>query len=470
MMKFNNPFLEQIGICAEEININCYVVGGWVRDLYLGAYYSNDIDIVCVNRSNPGLQRPGIALAKYLAKRFPECSVNIYKNYGTALLKLPDVELEFVGARKISYPRGEISDIIEDGSLLDDQLRRDFTINSIAIGLNPGNYGKVYDPFNGLGDIERKLIRVVNSRTTFLDDPLRILRAVRFATKYGFVLEEDTYKFIQDLSDSLYTVARERINEELNKIMTLPKPSIGWCILDNTNTLKIVFPELLKLKETEYVNGRGHKDIFAHSLQVLDNVAKVSDNLWLRWAALLHDIGKPECKVWIDSVGWTFRDHAIIGSKLIPDLFRKYKFPLNNKLDFVVKMVYLHMRPIHLVEEGVTDSAIRRILVDSGDDIESLMILCDADVTSKNAAKRERIHNNYQLLKSRISELIENDRIRNFQPLLDGQEIMRIFNLKPGPKVGELKQLLKDAILDGAVPNTIEASIEYLNNALYKTK
>ena len=470
MMKFNNPFLEQIGICAEEINIDCYVVGGWVRDLYLGAYYSNDIDIVCVNRSNSGLQRPGIALAQYLAKRFPECSVNIYKNYGTALLKLPDVELEFVGARKISYPRGEISDIVEDGSLLDDQLRRDFTINSIAIGLNPGNYGKVYDPFNGLGDIERKLIRVVNSRTTFLDDPLRILRAVRFATKYGFILEEDTYKFIQDLSDSLYTVARERINEELNKIMTLPKPSIGWYILDNTNMLKIVFPELLKLKETEYVNGRGHKDIFAHSLQVLDNVAKVSDNLWLRWAALLHDIGKPECKVWIDTVGWTFRDHAIIGSKLIPDLFRKYKFPLNNKLDFVVKMVYLHMRPIHLVEEGVTDSAIRRILVDSGDDIESLMILCDADVTSKNAAKRERIHNNYQLLKSRISELIENDRIRNFQPLLDGQEIMRIFNLKPGPKVGELKQLLKDAILDGAVPNTIEASIEYLNNALYKTK
>ena len=469
-MKFNNPFLEQIGICAEEINIDCYVVGGWVRDLYLGAYYSNDIDIVCVNRSDSGLQRPGIALAKYLAKQFPECSVNIYKNYGTALLKLPDVELEFVGARKISYPRGEISDIVEDGSLLDDQLRRDFTINSIAIGLNPGNYGKVYDPFNGLGDIERKLIRVVNSRTTFLDDPLRILRAVRFATKYGFVLEEDTYKFIQDLSDSLYTVARERINEELNKIMMLPKPSIGWCILDNTNTLKVVFPELLKLKETEYVNGRGHKDIFAHSLQVLDNVAKVSDNLWLRWAALLHDIGKPECKVWIDTVGWTFRDHAIIGSKLIPDLFRKYKFPLNNKLDFVVKMVYLHMRPIHLVEEGVTDSAIRRILVDSGDDIESLMILCDADVTSKNAAKRERIHNNYQLLKSRISELIENDRIRNFQPLLDGQEIMRIFNLKPGPKVGELKQLLKDAILDGTVPNTIEASIEYLNNALYKTK
>lgn len=469
-MKFNNPFLEQIGIYAEEINIDCYVIGGWVRDLYLGAYYSNDIDIVCVNRSNSGLQRPGIALAKYLAKRFPECSVNIYKNYGTALLKLPDVELEFVGARKISYPRGEISDIVEDGSLLDDQLRRDFTINSIAIGLNPGNYGKVYDPFNGLGDIERKLIRVVNSRTTFLDDPLRILRAVRFATKYGFILEEDTYKFIQDLSDSLYTVARERINEELNKIMTLPKPSIGWYILDNTNMLKIVFPELLKLKETEYVNGRGHKDIFAHSLQVLDNVAKVSNNLWLRWAALLHDIGKPECKVWIDAVGWTFRDHAIIGSKLIPDLFRKYKFPLNNKLDFVVKMVYLHMRPIHLVEEGVTDSAIRRILVDSGDDIESLMILCDADVTSKNAAKRERIHNNYQLLKSRISELIENDRIRNFQPLLDGQEIMRIFNLNPGPKVGELKQLLKDAILDGVVPNTVEASIEYLNNILYKTK
>ena len=461
MIQFNNPLLEQIGICAEQLNLDCYVVGGWVRDSLLGVS-SNDIDIVCVNRNGSLVKRPGIYLAEHIAGQFPGSEVKIYKNYGTAQLKLGDIELEFVGARKISYPRDGSADIIEDGTLLDDLLRRDFSINSIAISLNPKNYGEVFDPFGGLNDIKDKIIRTVNSSLTFLDDPLRILRAIRFAAKYHFIIEDSTRKFAQDLSGNLYNVARERINGELDKIMSLPQPSIGWCILDNTKILSIVFPELLDLKETSVIDGRKHKDIFAHSLQVLDNVAKVSDNLWLRWAALLHDIGKPKCKAWIDGVGWTFRDHAIIGSRLIPDLFKKYKFPQNEKMDFVVKMVFLHMRPIHLVEEGVTDSAIRRILFDAGDDIDSLMILCDADVTSKNAAKVERIHNNYQLLKTRIIELEESDRIRNFQPQLDGQEIMRIFNLTPGPKVGELKKRLKDAILDGVISNTKEESIEYL--------
>lgn len=453
--KIENPVLHLIGETANRMGLECYVIGGWVRDLFLHRP-SDDIDIVVVGS--------GIALAEAVAKRLGKgAHLAVFKTYGTAQVKKGEMELEFVGARKESYRHDSRNPIVEDGTLKEDQDRRDFTINAMAICLNEARYGELLDPFDGIGDLDRCIIRTpLDPDITFSDDPLRMMRAIRFATQLGFNLYGETFDAIARNKERIEIITKERIAEELNKIMLSRRPSEGWLLLDKTGLLPLIFPELAALKGIEVKEGRGHKDVFYHTLKVLDNVAETSDNLWLRWAALLHDIGKPRSKQWDPHAGWTFRNHNYIGAKMIPKIFAKMKLPLNEKMEYVKKMVDLHMRPINLIEDTVTDSAVRRLLFEAGDDIDDLMLLCDADITSRNEEKKARFHHNYQLVRQKMVELEERDRIRNFQPPVDGMEIMELFHLEPCSLVGELKAAIKDAILDGVIPNDHEAAKQFV--------
>lgn len=453
--KIENPVLRMIGKEADRLGLECYVIGGWVRDLFLHRE-SDDIDIVVVGS--------GIQLAESVAKRLGKgAHLSVFKTYGTAQVKKGDLELEFVGARRESYTHDSRNPIVENGTLQEDQDRRDFTINAMAICLNENRYGELMDSFDGIGDLERCLIRTpLDPDITFSDDPLRMMRAIRFATQLGFVLDEETFDAIARNRERINIITRERIADELNKIMMSRRPSEGWLLLDKTGLLPLIFPDLAALKGVDVKEGRGHKDVFLHTLKVLDNIAESSDNLWLRWAALLHDIGKPKSKQWDAETGWTFRNHNFIGAKMVPRIFAKMKLPLNEKMEYVKKMVDLHMRPINLIEDAVTDSAVRRLLFEAGDDIDDLMLLCDADITSRNEEKKARFHRNYQLVREKMVELEERDRIRNFQPPVKGDEIMQILHLEPCSTVGELKSAIKDAILDGIIPNEYEPAKEYL--------
>ena len=447
--------LKMVGAEADRLGLECYVIGGYVRDLFLHRE-STDIDVVVVGS--------GISLAEAVAKKLGKgAHLSVFKTYGTAQVKRGDLELEFVGARKESYTRDSRNPIVEDGTLQEDQDRRDFTINAMAICLNSARYGELLDPFDGIGDLERCIIRTpLNPDITFSDDPLRMMRAIRFATQLGFNLHPDTFDAIRRNASRLEIITRERIAEELNKIMMSRRPSEGWLLLDKTGLLPLVLPDLVALKGVEVKDGKGHKDVFLHTLKVLDNLSDSSDKLWLRWAALLHDIGKPRSKAWDPQAGWTFRNHNYIGAKMVPRIFAKLKLPLNEKMEYVKKMVDLHMRPINLIEDTVTDSAVRRLLFEAGDDIDDLMLLCDADITSRNEEKKARFHRNYQLVRQKMVELEERDRIRNFQPPVKGDEIMEILHLEPCSIVGELKAAIKDAILDGIIPNEYEPAKEYM--------
>jgi len=453
--KIETPVLRMVGAEADRLGLECYVIGGWVRDLFLHRP-SDDIDVVVIGS--------GISLAEAVAKKLGKgAHLSVFKTYGTAQVKRGDIELEFVGARRESYTHDSRNPIVEDGTLQEDQNRRDFTINAMAICLNEKRYGELLDPFDGIEDLERCIIRTpLNPDITFSDDPLRMMRAIRFASQLGFFLDGDTFDAIARNRERINIITRERIAEELNKIMLSRRPSEGWLLLDKTGLLPLIFPELAALKGVEIKDGRGHKDVFFHTLKVLDNVAENSNNLWLRWGAILHDIGKPRSKQWDPQSGWTFRNHNYIGAKMVPRIFAKLKLPLNEKMEYVKKMVDLHMRPINLIEDTVTDSAVRRLLFEAGDDIDDLMLLCDADITSRNEEKKARFHRNYQLVREKMVELEERDRIRNFQPPVKGDEIMEILHLEPCSTVGELKAAIKDAILDGIIPNEYEPAKAYL--------
>lgn len=468
--KIQLPVLHLVGEEADRLGLDCYVIGGWVRDLILHRE-STDIDIVVVRRDAAQTQTVehkevsiGIRLAEAVAKRLGKgAHLSVFRTYGTAQVKKHNLELEFVGARRESYRHDSRNPIVEDGTLEEDQNRRDFTINALAICLNKERYGELLDPFGGIQDMEQCIIRTpLDPDITFSDDPLRMMRAIRFATQLGFSLNLTTFEAIERNRERIRIITRERIADELNKIMLSHRPSVGWILLDKTGLLPLVFPELAALKGVEVKAGKGHKDVFLHTMQVLDNVAAKSDKLWLRWAALLHDIGKPRSKAWDPQAGWTFRNHNYIGARMIPKIFRRMKLPQNEKMDYVIKMVDLHMRPINLIEDTVTDSAVRRLLFEAGDDIDDLMLLCDADITSRNADKVARFHRNYELVRQKMVELEERDRIRNFQPPVRGEEIMQLLNLPPCATVGELKSAIKDAILDGIIPNDYTAAKEYL--------
>lgn len=453
--QIESPILHLIGEEADILNLECYVIGGWVRDLILHRP-SSDIDVVVVGS--------GITLAQAVAKRLGKhAHLSVFRTYGTAQVKYRDMEVEFVGARRESYQHDSRNPIVEDGTLEEDQNRRDFTINAMAICLNAHRYGELLDPFDGMYDLEDCTIRTpLDPDITFSDDPLRMMRAIRFATQLGFYLDEETFDAIARNKERIAIITKERIVDELNKIMLSRRPSVGWILLDKIGLLPLIFPELAALKGVETKEGRGHKDVFLHTLQVLDNISQNTDKLWLRWSALLHDIGKPKSKAWEESVGWTFRNHNYLGAKMIPRIFKAMKMPQNEKMDYVVKMVDLHMRPINLIEDTVTDSAVRRLLFEAGDDIDDLMLLCDADITSRNAEKVDRFHRNYQLVRQKMVELEERDRIRNFQPPVRGDEIMQVLHLEPCSAVGELKSAIKDAILDGIIPNEHDAAYEYM--------
>ena len=443
-----DPIFHLIGQVADEMGRECYVVGGYVRDIFLQRT-SNDIDFVTVGR--------GIELAQAVAARISKSHLSVFKTYGTAQVRTRQWELEFVGARRESYRRESRNPIVEDGTLDDDQRRRDFTINAMAISLNEETFGTLLDPFDGMGDMERRIIRTpLDPDITFSDDPLRMMRAVRFATQLDFDIYPDTMEAIKRNAYRIEIITRERIAEELMKIMRSPHPSRGFDLLNESTLLELIFPELAALRGVDTSHGRGHKDNFRHTLQVLDNVALNSDNEWLRWAALLHDIGKPATKRWDESQGWTFHNHNFIGEKMVPRIFSKMRLPLNEHMKYVKKLVGLHMRPIALVEDGVTDSAVRRLLFDAGDDIDDLMMLCKADITSKNQEKVQRFRENFDLVKQKLIDIEEKDRVRNFQPPIDGQEIMDTFGLKPSREVGIIKDTIKDAILDGTIQNNYD--------------
>lgn len=449
--KIDTQIFHIVGDAADSISRPCYTVGGYVRDLFLNRQ-SKDIDFVTVGS--------GIEVAETVAKTLGKgAHLSVFKNFGTAQVKYKGTELEFVGARKESYRRDSRKPIVEDGTLDDDLSRRDFTINAMALRVNRANFGELIDRFNGIEDLHNRIIRTpLDPDITFSDDPLRMMRAIRFATQLDFKIYPETLDAITRNAPRIEIISKERIMDELMKIMHSPLPSIGWYLLKHTGLLALIFPELNALSGVEIVNGRSHKDNFHHTMTVLDNVAMRSDNVWLRWSALLHDIAKPKTKRWDDKLGWTFHNHNFIGAKMIPRIFRDMKFPLNEKMKYVQKMVELHMRPIALVEEEVTDSAVRRLLFDAGDDIEDLMILCEADITSKNQEKVRRFLDNFIIVRQKMAELEERDRIRNFQPPISGEEIMTTFGLPPSREVGILKECIKNAILDGIIPNEYEAA------------
>ena len=444
-----------ISKASSILNINSYVIGGYVRDFFLKRGEAKDIDVVAVGS--------GIDLALKVSELLPNIpKVQVFKTYGTAMLRFKDVEIEFVGARKESYSEASRNPAVTNGTLEDDQNRRDFTINALALSLHKDNFGDLLDPFNGLKDLEEKrIITPLNPDITYSDDPLRMMRAIRFASQLNFKIEQNSLDAIKKNANRLEIITKERIIDELHKILLSAEPSIGFLLLKETNLLPQILPELIALKGVEEVEGQKHKDNFYHTLEVVDNIAKYTDDLWLRWAALLHDIGKAPTKKFSKKVGWTFHAHEFVGSKMVYKLFKRLKMPLNNKMKFVQKMVLLSSRPIVLASE-VTDSAVRRLIFDAGDDINSLMTLCEADITTKNPKKFKKYHKNFELVRNKIKEVEERDRVRNFQPPISGEEIMKAFNLKPCREIGQIKEAIKEAILEGEIPNEHQASYDFM--------
>ena len=451
-----HPIFELIGETSDELGVDSYVIGGYVRDYFLKRDTPKDIDIVAIGS--------GIQLAQKLASKLKEKpEVTIFKNFGTAMIKHQGLELEFVGARKESYHQDSRKPVVEDGTLEDDQNRRDFTINAMALALNKTTFGQLLDPFDGLADLDKKIIRTpLEPSITYSDDPLRMMRAIRFASQLHFTIALKSLQAIAENKERIKIVSKERIVDELHKILSSPKPSVGFKLMHQTGLLPLILPELTALQGIEEIEGQRHKDNFWHTLEVVDNIAETTENLWLRWAALLHDIGKAPTKKFHKKIGWTFHAHEFVGAKMVYKLFKRLKMPLNEKMKFVQKMVLMSSRPIILSEDHVTDSAVRRLVFDAGDHVDDLMILCEADITTKNPKKQKKYKNNFRIVREKIVEVEERDHIRNFQPPVSGEEIMKTFNLKPSKEIGVIKDAIKEAILEGEIPNEHGAAYQFM--------
>jgi putative nucleotidyltransferase with HDIG domain len=452
----DNPVFKLISQCADELRTEAFVIGGFVRDIFLERTHKKDIDVVAIGK--------GIDLAECVKKKLGEgAHLSVFKNFGTAQIKYNDVEIEFVGARKESYNRDSRKPVVENGTLEDDQNRRDFTINAMAIGLDKRNFGRLLDPFNGMQDLEKKIIRTpLDPDITYSDDPLRMMRAIRFASQLGFVIEEKSFEAIKKNKERIRIVSKERISDELNKIILSPVPSVGFKLLFDSGLLQLIFPQMAKLQGVDVVNGKAHKDNFCHTLEVLDNISRNSHDLWLRWSAILHDIAKPVTKRYEEKKGWTFHGHEDKGARMVPKIFAELRLPQNEKMKYVQKLVLLHLRPIVLAKTEITDSAIRRLLFEAGDDIDDLMMLCDADITTKSYAKKQRYLRNFGIVRQKLKELEEKDRIRNWQPPITGEIIMKTFNIPAGREVGIIKTAIREAILDGIIKNDFDEAHTYM--------